>query len=88
MRGLQSTKGRYWVPRKGVVKPQTHPPPNTAEPGVGEHHAKSVELRPSLEEGPGRGWGRQSRTCLGSQHKGCVSFFVLLVYIQERTAAE
>lgn len=29
-----------------------------------------------------------SCTCLSSQHEGCVSVFVLLVHIQERTAAE
>lgn len=27
-------------------------------------------------------------TCLGSQHEGCVPFFVLLVHIKERTAAK
>lgn len=29
-----------------------------------------------------------SCTCLSGQHEGCVSIFVLLVHIQERTAAE
>lgn len=79
---------RSWLPGKGGIKPQACPPPSTAESGVGEHLAESVGLWPVWEVGNGKGWGQQPRTCLGSQHEGCVPFFVLLVHIQERTAAE
>lgn len=73
---------------KGVMKPQTHPPPNMAEPGVQGDHAKSSGLWPCLKGGNRQKLGSQPHTCLGSQHEGCVSFFVLLVHIEERAAAE
>lgn len=70
-----------------MVKPQTHPPPNAAESGVGERQAECGAVAGSGGR-TGRGWGQQPPTCLGSQREGCVAFFVLLVHIQERTAAE
>lgn len=80
MCGLQSTKADLG-PQERAVKPPG--PLHPTLQSLGWERRCGPVWRQGLAEG-----GVSSPTCLGRQHEGGVAFFVLLVHIQERTAAE